>query len=64
MLKAVSWRIVATTTTIVISYFITGSAKYALSIGMIEVVAKIILYYMHERLWQALKLIRRKNYAD
>jgi len=51
LIKATSWRMIATLTTILISYFITHHLGYALSIGSIEVVAKIFLYYFHERAW-------------
>ncbi|MGD9107950.1 MAG: DUF2061 domain-containing protein [Gammaproteobacteria bacterium] len=50
--KALSWRILATMTTFAISFFVTRSVVFATSISMIEVVAKIILYYFHERAWQ------------
>lgn len=61
LVKAVSWRIIATTTTIIISYFVTGSVKYALSIGVIEAVAKVIIYYFHERTWVFLVRAKYKN---
>jgi len=51
ILKGLTWRIVATTTTAVIAYFITGQLDLALKIGAIEVFAKIGIYYLHERLW-------------
>lgn len=51
ILKAISWRVVATLTTMIISWFITKNLAFAISIGSIELVAKIFLYYMHERLW-------------
>ncbi len=51
-LKSVSWRIVGTIDTIVISYFVTGQLVMAVSIGSIEVVTKIALYYLHERAWE------------
>lgn len=50
-IKSVSWRIVGTLDTMVISYFITGRVTVALSIGSVEVITKTILYYFHERLW-------------
>jgi len=53
--KAVSWRIVGTIDTIVISYFITGEISMALSIGMVEVITKMILYFFHERVWNIIK---------
>ena len=52
ILKGISWRIIATLTTISIAFLITGKLDFALEIGGIEVVAKIALYYFHERLWQ------------
>lgn len=51
VLKSVSWRIVGTIDTMIISYFITGRVTLALSIGSVEVITKTILYYFHERLW-------------
>ena len=53
-IKGFTWRIIATTTTIIIAYVITGEIGTALSIGMIEFVGKIIIYYLHERIWQAI----------
>lgn len=52
LLKGFTWRIVATTTTITIAYFITGEIGDALKIGAIEFIGKIFIYYLHERLWQ------------
>lgn len=52
LLKSISWRIVGTIDTIIISYIITGQMVMAVSIGSVEVVSKIILYYLHERVWE------------
>jgi len=49
--KAFSWRIVATLTTALIAYVITGEMDTALWIGGIEFFLKIGIYYAHERLW-------------
>ncbi|MGW8121147.1 DUF2061 domain-containing protein [Roseivirga echinicomitans] len=56
VLKTISWRIVGTLDTIMISYFITGEVSLALSIGSVEVFSKIVLYYFHERIWSSVKL--------
>jgi uncharacterized membrane protein len=58
ILKAVSWRIVGTIDTMVISYFITGRVTLAVSIGGMEVFTKTILYYFHERLWAHIHRLR------
>ena len=49
--KAFSWRVVATLTTSVIAYIITGSLDTAALIGGIEFFVKFLIYYMHERAW-------------
>ena len=53
--KTISWRTVGTLDTIIVSYFITGNLVMAASIGTIEVITKMILYYFHERVWNKLK---------
>jgi uncharacterized membrane protein len=52
LLKALSWRIVATVTTAIIAYIITGEIDTAVAIGSIEFVLKFFIYYAHERAWQ------------
>ena len=57
--KAISWRVLATLTTALVVYLITGSSEFAVTIGLIEGIAKIGLYYFHERLWNRLNVGRR-----
>ena len=49
--KTISWRVLATCDTILISYIITRSFAIAATIGSIEVITKMFLYYFHERAW-------------
>lgn len=49
--KAISWRITGTLDTIFLSYLITGRLTFAVSIGACEVLTKLLLYYVHERVW-------------
>jgi|TARA_B110000285_G_scaffold171425_1_gene191900 uncharacterized membrane protein len=51
ILKTISWRIIGTVDTIILSGIITGSWKFGLAIGGVEVITKMILYYFHERAW-------------
>lgn len=51
VVKTISWRTVGTLDTIIVSYFVTGNLVMAASIGSIEVITKMILYYFHERVW-------------
>ncbi|XOV66865.1 MAG: DUF2061 domain-containing protein [Fluviicola sp.] len=57
LLKTLSWRIIGTLDTMLISYMLTGKLDVAVSIGGIEVVSKMVLYYLHERAW--IKLLKR-----
>jgi uncharacterized membrane protein len=58
LMKSVSWRIVGTIDTMIISYFITGRVTIAISIGSVEVITKTILYYFHERFWAHIHKIK------
>jgi len=49
--KAFSWRVVATLTTAVIAFVVTGEIDTALLIGGVEFFLKIGIFYVHERLW-------------
>jgi uncharacterized membrane protein len=49
--KAFSWRILGSIDTMVIAGVLTGNWKLGLTIGGVEVITKLILYYVHERVW-------------
>lgn len=53
--KAITWRIIGTIDTFILSWIITGKAKWAFSIASLEVITKTILYYFHERGWNKIK---------
>ena len=52
IVKGISWRIVATTTTIVIVYVFFGRLDLAIAAGLIETILKVALYWGHEKVWQ------------
>lgn len=54
VLKGLTWRVIATSTIIVIAYFTTGDISIAFTIGAWEFFIKLALYYLHERAWQAI----------
>ena len=54
LVKTLTWRVLATTDTIIIARIITGSWTVGFGIASIEVVTKMVLYYLHERGWAAL----------
>ena len=54
-LKTITWRIVGTIDTVILGWLITGDSTIGLSIGGLELVTKMILYYIHERVWYKFK---------
>ena len=57
--KAISWRIVGTIDTFLITLVITGNFIIAGSIASVESLTKIVLYYLHERAWSRVALGRK-----
>ena len=53
--KAVSWRITGSVDTFLISWLITGEPKLAAGITLVELLTKISLYWLHERVWLKVK---------
>jgi len=51
IVKGISWRVIATTTTIIIVYVFFGRLDLAIAAGLIESVLKVGLYWAHERAW-------------
>ena len=52
ILKAFTWRIIATATTMTVTYFVTGDLTAASVVGVFDFFLKMLLYYLHERGWQ------------
>ena len=50
-IKAVTWRVVATSATVVIAWWVTGDWSVGVEVGTVEFFAKMLLYYLHERFW-------------
>ena len=51
LIKTMTWRVTASLTTFIIAWILTGDLLIGVSIGSIEAIAKIFLYYYHERIW-------------
>ncbi len=54
ILKAASWRVIATVVTFFTAWFLTGTIDVAIKIGLMDTVIKMGAYYMHERGWNCL----------
>lgn len=54
--KAITWRMVGTMDTILLSWLVTGDPLVGLKIGFAEIATKMVLYYLHERMWFKINL--------
>ena len=64
VVKAMSWRVMGTVDTILVSLLVTGQIRLALSIGAVELFTKVALYYIHERIWNKIPLGRYTKTLD
>ena len=51
ILKSISWRMVGTIDTMILGWIVTGNPLTGLKIGVLEIVTKMTLYFIHERIW-------------
>lgn len=59
VVKAISWRLIGTIDTLVVSWFVVEDVATASAIASIDFVTKMILYFFHERAWNAIKWGRK-----
>ena len=61
--KTITWRFIGTSDTMILAWIISGNPLAALQIGSAEVITKMILYYLHERIWYKVNfgLTKRKR---
>ena len=55
LVKAISWRIIGTTETFLISWAITGKLQTAGGIAGLQAIVSTLLYWYHERVWLTIK---------
>lgn len=51
VVKALSWRLIGTIDTLIVSYILTGKIGLATSIAAVDFLTKLLLYFFHERIW-------------
>ena len=55
LVKTVTWRLIGSMDTFVVSYIVTGTFEVALKIGGIGLCTKMIMYFVHELVWNKRK---------
>lgn len=56
VLKSISWRVIASLTTLALVFFATREWTIAGGVALIEVFVKMAFYYLHERIWLKIKI--------
>jgi uncharacterized membrane protein len=54
-LKGLTWRIIASATTMTVVFLVTGNLALVASVGAVDIFAKLFFYYLHERTWGKVK---------
>jgi adenylylsulfate kinase len=55
IIKMISWRFLATLTTTILVFIFVGELEVAITVGVLEVIIKMFVYFVHERVWNSLK---------
>ncbi|HEY7681371.1 MAG TPA: DUF2061 domain-containing protein [Gemmatimonadales bacterium] len=58
--KALSWRVLGTVATSLLVFLFTRKLALSLTVGGVEFVSKIGLFWLHERIWDRVQLGKRK----
>ena len=59
--KTITWRLIASITTFSLVYLVTGDIEKATGLMAVEIVIKLLLYYVHERAWFKYGKLGRKE---
>lgn len=51
IVKTITFRIIATITTVILVLIFTENLALASIIGVLDLISKLIIYYLHERVW-------------
>ncbi len=64
IVKAISWRLLATVITAVIVYQLTGELDFAAKVGLADTTLKFVIYFGHERLWNRIPYGREQKQPE
>jgi len=54
--KTVTWRVIATTITMLLVYAFTGRLELSLGVGVFDIILKLAAYFLHEKAWDRIKM--------
>lgn len=59
--KTITWRLIGTLDTFLLTWLISSDPLAGLKIGLAEMITKMILYFLHERLWLRFKIKQNRK---
>lgn len=64
VVKTITWRVVALLVTMIAVYLYNRDIKESLVVSLSANAVKMVLYYLHERLWNRIKFGRKPETPD
>jgi uncharacterized membrane protein len=58
--KAVSYRILGSMSTAILVFVFSGNLRVSVGVGALDMIVKIALYYLHERMWNHISFGRQR----
>jgi uncharacterized membrane protein len=55
MLKTLSYRIIGSATSFILTYLATNDYKVGIGVGLGDFLIKPMIYFAHERIWRKIK---------
>lgn len=52
MAKSITWRLIASSITVILVYYFTGELALSVEIGVAELILKLGFYVLHDRAWE------------
>lgn len=62
LVKAITWRVGGSISTLLLAFVFTGSVSIAAGVCIVDIVLKLVLYYFHERAWDNISWGRKKHF--
>ena len=63
IMKAITWRVLATLTTILLVFIFTREFIISIEVGIVEIIVKLFLYYFHERVWELTQFGKERKWS-
>jgi len=60
IIKSITWRFLGSVINVILFFIVTGNIVGSLSLGLVDLLVKSMLYILHERIWNKIKWGKKK----